>query len=115
MNNERKRQSLVQRPGCPRNRFKPVEVLRGRRGLAWLVTRERIVNDSANKITFKCSSCEHPLVIETDNPPNDEDIICCRGCGKEFGSYAKVKEAALVLAEAEFDSLIEEDLPLTKT
>jgi hypothetical protein len=89
--------------------------------IAWLVTRERIVNDSANRITFKCSSCEHPLVIETDNPPNDEDIICCRGCGKEFGSYAKVKEAALVLAEAEFDSLIEEkleDLPfinITKT
>jgi hypothetical protein len=55
-------------------------------------------------ITFKCSSCEHPVIIDEDNPPHDGDLICCRGCGKEFGSYAKVKEAALLLAEAEADS-----------
>ena len=62
----------------------------------------------AQRSAFKCSSCEHALVIDNDNPPDDDDILCCQGCGKEFGSYAKIKEAALVLATAEFDSVIEQ-------
>ena len=64
-----------------------------------------------NSFAFKCSSCEHPLAIDTDNPPDDKDIVCCRGCGKEFGAYVKVKQAALVLAKADFDSVIERTFP----
>ena len=64
-----------------------------------------------NGFAFKCSSCEHPLVIDKDDPPDDKDIICCRGCGKEFGAYVKIKQAALVLAKADFDSVIERKFP----
>ena len=55
-------------------------------------------------ITFKCASCEHPLVVDDQDPPNDADVICCQRCGKDFGPYAKVKAAGVLLAEAEADS-----------
>ena len=64
-----------------------------------------------NSFAFKCGSCEHPLVIDKDKPPGDQDIIRCRGCGREFGAYIKVKNAALVLAKAEFDGVIERKFP----
>ena len=72
------------------------------------------MTDLGDSTTFKCSSCEQPLTINRDNPPNDDDIVPCQGCGKEFGTYAKVKDAQLVLARAEFDSVIAQkyaDLP----
>jgi hypothetical protein len=70
--------------------------------------QENSVNVPGQCSPFKCSSCEHALVIDIDKPPDDDVILCCQGCGKEFGSYAKIKEAALVLAKAEFDSVIEQ-------
>jgi hypothetical protein len=59
---------------------------------------------------LKCSSCGIALVIDEDNPPRDDDILCCRGCGKDFGSYLRVKEAALILAKAERDAALQDPL-----
>jgi DNA-directed RNA polymerase subunit RPC12/RpoP len=48
----------------------------------------------ADRITFNCAKCGEPVVAK-GNPPNDEDIISCTGCGHVFGPYAKVREAML--------------------
>ena len=53
--------------------------------------------------SFKCSRCEQPLVFDKENTPRDDDLVRCRECGNQFGTYAKIREAALVLAEANPD------------
>ena len=66
--------------------------------------------ESSDRITFNCTSCGHPVVIDKDNPPNDDDILSCHGCGKEFGPYAKVDEAAIAMAKAKLNKLVEDTL-----
>lgn len=59
-----------------------------------------------DRITFKCLDCGHAVMIDNDNPPNDEDVISCRGCGRKFGSYAQVREAMVAQGKAAVDELV---------
>ncbi|AZO70993.1 MAG: hypothetical protein E5V92_13615 [Mesorhizobium sp.] len=62
---------------------------------------------SSDQITFKCNDCGHAVSIDESNPPKDDDILKCFGCGREFGRYAQVKEALIELAKAEIDKMVE--------
>ena len=70
------------------------------------------MSDKDGQITFKCNQCNFPVSIDKSNPPNDSDIIICRGegCGYKFGSYAKVKEAMIFMAKREIDNMIDDAL-----
>lgn len=60
----------------------------------------------SDQITFKCKNCGHAVSIDKDNPPKDEDILSCFGCGQEFGTFSAVKSAMKSAAKAEIDKLI---------
>ena len=68
------------------------------------------MTESSDRITFKCTTCGHPVVIDNDNPPNDGDIVSCHECGKKFGTYAEVKAAALEQAKAALNKMLEDTL-----
>ena len=63
---------------------------------------------SSDKITFKCTACEHPVSIDDDNPPGDNDMLKCFGCGIELGRYAELKGKLIELAKAEVDRVTKE-------
>lgn len=58
-----------------------------------------------NRITFKCAKCGTALTVSKANPPNDDDIISCRGCGHVFGPYADVREAIIKAGKEEVAKL----------
>lgn len=60
-----------------------------------------------DRITFNCADCGHIVSIEKGNPPNDDNILSCFGCGREFGPYRTVKAAMIESAKAEIDKLTE--------
>lgn len=67
-----------------------------------------------DRITFKCADCGHPVVIDKNKPPKDDDIITCRGegCGRAFGTYAQVRQAMIQAGKEKVDRLIDgADLP----
>ena len=67
-------------------------------------------------IKFSCKTCGETVAVETDgNPPDDEDIIRCLGCGREFGTYAEVREGMRALAKAEIDRVTEKHLGVKPT
>ena len=59
-----------------------------------------------DRVTFECTDCRHPVMIDEDNPPKDDDVIACIGCGRTFGTYAQVKEAVIQMGKEEIDRLI---------
>jgi len=64
------------------------------------------MSDHSGSITFKCVKCEHPVVIDQSNPPEDMDVIKCLGCGHEFGTYAQVREAMIDAGKQEMDNIV---------
>jgi hypothetical protein len=58
-------------------------------------------------VTFKCDDCGHAIAIDESNPPKDDDIYKCPGCGRELGRYAEVKDALVGLAKAEVERVTE--------
>lgn len=65
---------------------------------------------STDRVTFKCTECEHPVSVDQDNPPDDHDVISCLGCGRDFGAYREVKAALVEFAKAEIDRITEKAL-----
>lgn len=69
----------------------------------------------SDQITIRCETCKAPLVIESDNPPDDATIISCVGCGREFGTYSQVVDAAVALGKAEITNLVQGRLGIKPT
>ncbi|MFA3920217.1 hypothetical protein [Ruegeria hyattellae] len=61
-----------------------------------------------NRITFQCTECGHPVGMSELNPPKDDEVISCHGCGHEFGTYGEVKGAVIEMARDEIDTVIEQ-------
>jgi transcription elongation factor Elf1 len=70
---------------------------------------------SEDRITFNCTTCSHPVSIDNDAPPNDDEIISCMGCGKKFGLYSQVKQAMIDAGKAEIDRIVKETLGVKPT
>jgi len=71
----------------------------------------------SDKITikFRCSDCDEP--VTWDEAASDSDIIACKGCGKEFGTFGEIKAAALSAGKSKFNEVIEDaikDMPWMK-
>lgn len=47
-------------------------------------------------INLKCSSCDSPLIVD-DASREPAAIICCQGCGKEFGTVHEIADTAAIL------------------
>jgi hypothetical protein len=62
--------------------------------------------DSSDRVTFKCNQCGHTVSIDEGNPPSDDDILSCLGCGHQFGIYAKVKEAMVAAAKGVINKIV---------
>ena len=73
---------------------------------------EADMDPSTDRITFKCNRCGHPLQVDKNAMPKDDDIVVCRGCGQSFGTYAEVKKGIVALGKREVERLIDSaDLP----
>lgn len=68
------------------------------------------MTDPSDFISFECDLCGSPIIIDGDNPPQDDDILSCQGCGRDFGPYGKVKDAIIEMARAELDEMIADTL-----
>ncbi|CAL8972750.1 hypothetical protein RHODGE_RHODGE_00996 [Rhodoplanes serenus] len=67
---------------------------------------------TVDRLTFHCVDCKHPVVVDGDNPPNDDDILVCQGCGRAFGTYAGVKQAMIEAGKREINEMVDKlDLP----
>lgn len=62
----------------------------------------------ANDITFACLDCGSTEFVFPNDPPQDDDIISCNGCGKEIGRYADIQEATIEAGKAEVDKWVED-------
>ena len=63
-----------------------------------------------DEITFACSTCDTIITIDRNNPPNDEDILSCTGCGYEFGTFAVVKKAMMQTGKSVVNKIIRKHL-----
>ena len=63
---------------------------------------------SRDRIKFQCTECGHPIGISELNPPKDDEVISCFGCGHEFGPYGEMMLALIELATDEIDAVIEQ-------
>lgn len=61
-----------------------------------------------DSITFNCTECGAPLTINDDNPPADDDVYRCPGCGREIGKFGEMKEAMHQAAKDHLDKMIED-------
>lgn len=62
----------------------------------------------SGRITVKCADCGQAVMIDDENPPKDDDVISCLGCGRTFGTYAQVREAVTAMGEEELDRMIDD-------
>ncbi|MBL4726625.1 MAG: hypothetical protein JKY83_08130 [Rhizobiaceae bacterium] len=69
----------------------------------------------SDNITFNCTTCGKPVLIDNDNPPNDEDIFSCMECGFEFGKYSDVKKAMIELAKREVGRMVKDSFGVKPT
>jgi len=59
-----------------------------------------------DEMTFACVDCGAVVTYDRNRPPKDDDIIDCKGCGREFGTYAKVREAMVDAGKKRIDDLV---------
>lgn len=55
----------------------------------------------SDQISFACADCGSDTFTFERNPPKDDDIVTCAGCGKKIGRYADVRREAMKGAKAE--------------
>jgi hypothetical protein len=60
-----------------------------------------------DRITFKCIDCQHPVVIDASKAPDDNDVLSCQGCGRQFGTYSQVKEAIIEAGKKQINEMID--------
>ena len=62
----------------------------------------------SDRITFKCIDCGSPVTVDDANPPKDDDILSCCGCGRTFGTYAQIREAMIEEGKKVVDKMIDD-------
>lgn len=63
-----------------------------------------------DRIAFECSKCNHPVSIDEDKPPHEEEILSCMNCGYEFGRFYFVKAFMSGASKAEVGELFAKTL-----
>lgn len=61
---------------------------------------------SRDSISFACAECGSDKFVLPNNPPKDDDVIACAGCGRELGRYADVRTAAISAGKTEVDKIV---------
>lgn len=61
-----------------------------------------------DQITFKCLACGHPVEAGNVDLLKDDDLIICRGCGHQFGTYAEVRAEMVKMAKKAVDDLLDQ-------
>ncbi|MEQ9146382.1 MAG: hypothetical protein RLO08_18685 [Parvibaculaceae bacterium] len=61
---------------------------------------------SEDRIIFNCSKCGSEKFSFPNDPPKDDDIIACAGCGNVVGKYADVRAAAMDAAKTEVGKIV---------
>lgn len=61
---------------------------------------------NVGQVEFRCSDCGSEMFVLPNDPPKDDDIISCAGCGKVIGRYDVVRAAAIKAGKTEFDKII---------
>jgi hypothetical protein len=62
--------------------------------------------DGKSSFTFRCQVCGVTLGIDEANPPADDDIFACNGCGREIGQFGVVKAALIQASKDHIDEII---------
>jgi hypothetical protein len=57
-------------------------------------------------IKFNCRDCGE--LVTWDENVSDEDIISCKGCGREFGTFGEIKAAGMRAAKDRLNETIED-------
>lgn len=60
----------------------------------------------SDEMHLVCGDCGTAVTYDRDRPPNDDDIIACKGCGRAFGTYSKVREAMIDAGKKRIDDLV---------
>ncbi len=61
--------------------------------------------EDSDRLTFKCEACQADITIDEANPPNDDDMYCCPGCGREIATYGALKVALVDAAKTHVDKM----------
>lgn len=53
----------------------------------------------SDTITFKCTKCGAPAMIDESREWADEDVVSCTSCGAVFGTIAEVRAVMVEAGE----------------
>lgn len=61
-----------------------------------------------DQILFSCTTCGSKEFAGQSDPPKDDDVISCAGCGREIGTYAVIREAMIEEGKKVLNKMIDD-------
>ena len=58
------------------------------------------------RVSATCSECGSETFSLPNNPPHDDDVVTCAGCGTVVGKYGDIQKALMDAGKAEVSKII---------
>lgn len=63
-------------------------------------------SDESDRITFRCQVCDATLAVDSANPPAEDEMLHCNGCGRAIAKFGEVKRALIQAGKDHLEKLV---------